>query len=126
VDAYSSRNKKTARYVKGLFRSLRRVALSEEGYWLTKKVLLHCAKHGFAVASARQDPGLSSKPDLVAVSVDKSTWMLPYSKSVAIEIESCNEVETYPEQVARNRVKEGERLRGGAYVDLGQVLREAR
>jgi len=61
------------------------------------------------VASARQDPGLSSKPDLVAVPVDKSAWRPIYSKSIAVEVKPCNEVETHPEQVARNWVKESVR-----------------
>jgi hypothetical protein len=45
----------------------------------------------------------------VAVPVDKSTWRPVYSKAIAIEVESCNEVETHPEQVAHNWVKESVR-----------------
>jgi len=106
VEVYREGNKKMVRYVKGLFNGLRMVAPSEEGYKLARKVLLHYARRGFVAVAARQDPGLSSKPDLVAVPVDKSTWRPVYSKSIAVEIESCNEVETHPEQVARNWVKE--------------------
>jgi len=109
VDVYREGNRKIARYVKGLFRGLKRAAPSEEGYRLAKRVLLYYAKRGFVVAPARQDPGLSSKPDLVAVPVDKSTWRPIYSKSIAVEVESCNEIETHPEQVARNWVKESVR-----------------
>jgi hypothetical protein len=95
-----------AKYIKGLYRGLRKAAPSEEGYKLAKKVLLYYAKRGFIVAPVRQDPGLSSRPDLVAVPVDKSTWRPIYSKAIAVEVESCNEVETHPEQVAHNWVKE--------------------
>jgi len=109
VEIYREGNKKIARYAKGLFRGLKKVAPSEEGYELARRVLLYYAKRGFVVASARQDPGLSSKPDLVAVPVDKSTWRPIYSKAIAVEVESCNEVETHPEQVARNWVKESVR-----------------
>jgi hypothetical protein len=45
----------------------------------------------------------------VAVPVDKSTWRPIYSKAIAVEVESCNEVETHPEQVAHNWVKESVR-----------------
>jgi hypothetical protein len=95
-----------AKYIKGLYRGLRKVAPSEEGYKLAKKVLLYYARRGYIVAPVRQDPGLSSRPDLVAVPVDKSTWRPIYSKAIAIEVESCNEVDTHPEQVAHNWVKE--------------------
>ena len=69
-------------------------------------MLLYYAKRGYVVAPARQDPALSSRPDLVAIPVDRSTWRPMYSKAVAVEVESCNEVETHPEQVAHNWVKE--------------------
>jgi len=106
IEVYREGNKKVAKYIKGLYRGLRRVAPSEEGYKLAKKVLLYYAKRGYVVAPARQDPALSSRPDLVAIPVDRSTWRPLYSKAIAIEVESCNEVETHPEQVAHNWVKE--------------------
>jgi DNA-binding MarR family transcriptional regulator len=106
IEVYREGNKKVAKYIKGLYRGLRKAAPSEEGYKLAKKVLLYYAKRGYIVAPVRQDPGLSSRPDLVAVPVDKSTWRPVYSKAIAVEVESCNEVETHPEQVAHNWVKE--------------------
>jgi DNA helicase HerA-like ATPase len=109
VEVYREGNKKIVKYVKGLYRGLRKVAPSEEGYMLAKKVLLYYARRGYVVAPVRQDPDLSSRPDLVAVPVDKSTWRPVYSKAVAVEVESCNEVETHPEQVSHNWVKESVR-----------------
>jgi DNA-binding MarR family transcriptional regulator len=106
IEVYREGNKKVAKYIKGLYRGLRKAAPSEEGYKLAKKVLQYYAKRGYIVAPVRQDPGLSSRPDLVAVPVDKSTWRPIYSKAIAVEVESCNEVETHPEQVAHNWVKE--------------------
>ena len=44
---------------------------------------------------ARQDPALSSRPDLVAIPVGKFTWRPIYNKAIAIEVESCNEVMKY-------------------------------
>jgi len=106
IEVYREGNKKVAKYVKGLYRGLRKTAPSEEGYKLAKKVLLYYARRGYIVAPVRQDPGLSSRPDLVAVPVDKSTWRPIYSKAIAVEVESRNEVETHPEQVSHNWVKE--------------------
>jgi hypothetical protein len=106
IEVYREGNKKVAKYVRGFYRGLRKAAPSEEGYKLAKKVLLYYARRGYIVAPVRQDPGLSSRPDLVAVPVDKSTWRPVYSKAIAVEVESCNEVETHPEQVAHNWVKE--------------------
>jgi len=99
IEVYGEGNKKVVKYVKGLYRALRKAAPSEEGYKLAKKVLLYYARRGYIVASVRQDPGLSSRLDLVTVPVNKSTWRPICSKAIAIEIESCNEVETHPEQV---------------------------
>ena len=106
IEVYREGNKKVAKYIKGLYRGLRKAAPSEEGYKLAKKVLLYYARRGYIVAPVRQDPGLSSRPDLVTLPVDKSTWRPIYSKAIAVEVESCNEVETHPEQVAHNWVKE--------------------
>ncbi|MEM1628852.1 MAG: hypothetical protein QXP02_02575 [Desulfurococcaceae archaeon] len=55
---------------------------------------------------AKQDSSLRARPDLVAVPVDKSTWRPLYSNAVAIEVESCNELETHPENVVHNWLKE--------------------
>jgi DNA-binding MarR family transcriptional regulator len=109
VEVYREGNRRIAKYVKGLFRGLKKAAPSEEGYRLAKKVLLYYVKRSYVVVPARQDPALSSRPDLVAIPVDKSTWRPIYNKAIAIEVESCNEVETHPEQVARNWVKESTR-----------------
>jgi len=106
IEVYRKGNRKVAKYIKGLYRGLRKAAPSKEGYKLAKKVLQYYAKRGYIVTPVRQDPGLSSRPDLVAVPVDKSTWRPIYSKAIAVEVESCNEVETHPEQVAHNWVKE--------------------
>jgi DNA-binding MarR family transcriptional regulator len=109
VEVYREGNRRIAKYVKGLFRGLKKATPSEEGYRLAKKVLLYYVKRSYVVVPARQDPALSSRPDLVAIPVDKSTWRPIYNKAMAIEVESCNEVETHPEQVARNWVKESTR-----------------
>ena len=42
----------------------------------------------------------------MAVPVDRSTWRRLYFNAVAVEIESYNELETHPEHVVRNWVKE--------------------
>ena len=65
-----------------MFRGLKRATPSEEGYRLAKRVLLYYAKRGYVVAPVRQGPGLPSKPDLVAVPVDRSTWRPIYSKAM--------------------------------------------
>jgi DNA-binding MarR family transcriptional regulator/energy-coupling factor transporter ATP-binding protein EcfA2 len=109
VELYREGNKKMVRYVKGLFNGLRKAAPSEEGYHLARKVLLNYAKKGYVVLPVKQSSGLSARPDLIAVPVDASTWRPIYSKAVAIEIESCNEVEVHPDQVAHNWVKESVR-----------------
>ena len=41
VEVYREGNKKIARYAKGLFKGLERVALSEEGYKLAKRAVLY-------------------------------------------------------------------------------------
>ena len=64
------------------------------------------ARKGYVVLPVKQSSGLSARPDLIAVPVDASTWRPIYSKAVAIEIESCNEVEVHLDQVAHNWVKE--------------------
>lgn len=64
---------------------------------------------GYVVAPARQDPALPARPDLVAIPVDRSTWRPLYSQAVAIEVETCNELEAHPEQVVRNWYKESTR-----------------
>jgi DNA-binding MarR family transcriptional regulator len=127
IEVYREGNKKVAKYIKGLYRGLRKAAPSEEGYKLAKKVLLYYARRGFIVAPVRQNPGLSSRPDLVAVPVDKSTWRPIYSKAIAVEVESCNEVKTHPEQVAHNWVKESTRDFADVHAwTWGHLLRQAK
>jgi hypothetical protein len=67
---------------------------------------LHYAKKSYVVVPVKQDPGLRAKPDLIAIPVDLSTMRPLYSKAIAVEVESCNEVEVHPDQVAHNWVKE--------------------
>jgi DNA helicase HerA-like ATPase/DNA-binding transcriptional ArsR family regulator len=109
VEVYREGNRRMVRYVKGLLRGVRRVAPSEDGYGLARRVLLHYARRGYVVAPARQGPDLPARPDLVAVPVDRATWRPLYSRAIAIEVESCNEVGVHPEQVVRNWVKESVR-----------------
>ncbi|MCC6015305.1 MAG: hypothetical protein LM564_06345, partial [Desulfurococcaceae archaeon] len=109
VEVYREGNRRMVRYVKGLFRGVRRVAPSEDGYGLARRVLLHYARRGYVVAPARQGPDLPARPDLVAIPVDRATWRPLYSRAIAIEVESCNEVGVHPEQVVRNWVKESVR-----------------
>lgn len=56
IEAYREGSRRIAKYVKGLFRGLKKVAPSEEGYRLARRVLLYYAKRGYVVVSARQDP----------------------------------------------------------------------
>lgn len=57
VDVYREGNKKMACYVKGLFKGLKKVAPSEEGYKLAGRVLLYYARRGYVVAPVRQIQG---------------------------------------------------------------------
>jgi len=99
-------NRKILTYVKGLFRGLKQIAPSEEGYRIARRVLLRYYGRGYVALPAKQDSSLRARPDLVAVPVDKATWRPRYSEAIAIEIESCNELETHPEHVVRNWIKE--------------------
>ncbi|OWJ55599.1 helicase HerA domain-containing protein [Pyrodictium delaneyi] len=107
VEVRREGNRLLLRYRGGLFAGLRQVAPSDEGWRLAVAAVLYYLEHGYYVAPARQDPGLSAKPDLVAIPFDKAGLALKYSGAVAVEIESCNEVSTHPEQVARNIEKHG-------------------
>lgn len=99
-------NRKVLTYVRGLFKGLKKAAPSEEGYRIAKRVLLKYFSKGYIVMPAKQDQSLKSKPDLVAIPVDKSTWRPLYSGAVAVEVESCNELETHPEHVVHNWLKD--------------------
>jgi len=73
---------------------------------IARRVLLKYYGRGYVALPAKQDSSLRARPDLVAVPVDKSTWRPLYSNAVAIEVESCNELETHPEHVVHNWLKE--------------------
>ncbi|WP_338601371.1 DUF87 domain-containing protein [Sulfolobus tengchongensis] len=95
-------NKKLLQYGKGLFGNVKMVAPGEEGRKLAMKVMLRYMKKNYYVVPSKQTPDLTSRPDLVAMPYDVSNYTLDYEKAVAVEIESCNELETHPEQVVRN------------------------
>lgn len=97
-------NERVVKYVKGFFEDLRTVAPSVEGLRLAKKVVLKYLSRGYYVTPTKNEPGLE-RPDLVAIPVDKASWRPLYTEAVAVEIESCNELETHREQVVRNWVK---------------------
>jgi DNA helicase HerA-like ATPase len=100
------KNKKLLIYGKGLFGNIKSVAPSDEGRKLAMKVMLKYMKDGYYIAPARQDLDMKSRPDLVALPIDKATLRPLYEKAVAVEVESCNELNTHPEQVVHNFRKE--------------------
>jgi hypothetical protein len=100
------KNKKLLVYGKGLFGNIKAVAPSEEGRRLAMKVMIKYMRQGYYVAPAKQSPNLESRPDLVAIPIDRATLRPKYDRAIAIEIESCNEILTHPEQVVRNWRKE--------------------
>ncbi len=106
IDAWKEGNRWLIRYVKGLFQGLKTVAPSKEGRRIAAKALVWYLEHGYYTAPARQ--GGPAAPDLVAIPYDRAAMRLRYSEAIAVEIESCNELETHPEQVARNLVKNWE------------------
>jgi energy-coupling factor transporter ATP-binding protein EcfA2 len=99
-------NKKVLVYGKGLFGDIKASAPSNEGRKLAMKVMLKYMKQGYYVAPAKQSSNLESRPDLVAIPIDRATLRPEYDRAIAIEIESCNEISTHPEQVVRNWRKE--------------------
>ncbi|MEM4958403.1 MAG: ATP-binding protein [Nanopusillaceae archaeon] len=99
-------NRKVLVYVKGLFKGLRKVAPGEEGYRIAKRVVSKYYSKGYTALPAKQGPQLKSRPDIVAIPVDRATWRPRYSEAIAVEVESCNELETHPEHVVRNWLKE--------------------
>jgi hypothetical protein len=106
IDVEKEGNKKVLYYGKGLFGNVKAVAPSVEGRKLAMKVMLKYMKQGYYVAPAKQDQSLTSRPDIVAIPIDKSTLRPIYDRSIAIEIESCNELSVHPEQVMHNFRKE--------------------
>lgn len=106
VEVEREGSKKVVKYVRGFLRGVRTAAPSDEGYEVARIAVWRYYARGYVVAPAKQDPSLKARPDLVAVPVDKAAWRPLYSKAVAVEVESCNEVTTHPEQVVRNWFKE--------------------
>ena len=100
------KNKKLLVYGKGLFGDIKASAPSDEGRRLAMKVMLKYMKQGYYVAPAKQSPILESRPDLVAIPIDRATLRSEYDRAIAIEVESCNEISTHPEQVVHNWRKE--------------------
>jgi len=96
-------------YRKGLFRGVESVARSPEGRALARAAIRSYMGRGWVAVVARQDPGLGARPDLIAMPVDRSTFRPAYSEAVAVEVESCVEVSSHPDQVARNVLKESVR-----------------
>ena len=109
LEAWKEGGRWLVRYVRGLFRGLKTVAPSREGRRLAARALLYYLEHGCYAVPARQAGPAS--PDLVAVPFDRAQLRLRYSEAIAVEVESCNELETHPEQVARNLVKAWELIR---------------
>jgi DNA helicase HerA-like ATPase len=96
-------------YRKGLFRGVESVARSPEGRALARAAIKSYMRRGWIAVVAKQDPGLGARPDLVAMPVDRATFRPAYSEAVAVEVESCVEVSSHPDQVARNLLKESVR-----------------
>jgi hypothetical protein len=96
-------------YRKGLFRGVESVARSPEGRAVARAAIKSYMGRGWVAVAARQAPELEARPDLIAIPVDRSTFRPVYSKAVAVEVESCVEVSSHPDQVARNLLKESVR-----------------
>jgi len=116
IEAWKDGNKWMVKYVKGLFTGLKQAAPSKEGRAIARRAIIHYLGRGQYVCVARQDPGLRKRPDLVAMPIDKTSWSLRYGEAVAVEIESCNEIETHPKQVSRNLVKDYELIKQGVFI----------
>ena len=115
IEAWKEGNRWMVRYLKGLFMGLKQVAPSREGRLVARRAILHYLSRGWYVVVARQDPEIKARPDLAAILVDRVSWSLRYGEAVAVEVESCNEVETHPEQVSRNLVKDYGLIRQGVF-----------
>jgi hypothetical protein len=96
-------------YRRGLFQGVESVARSPEGRALARAAVKSYMRRGWIAVAAKQDPGLGARPDLVAMPVDRATFRPVYSKAAAVEVESCVEVQSHPDQVARNLLKESAR-----------------
>ncbi|MEM2579180.1 MAG: ATP-binding protein [Desulfurococcaceae archaeon] len=109
VEVVREGNRIVLKYVRGLFNGLRQVAPGGEGYRIAIGALLSYYSRGYIAVPVKQSPYLKAKPDIVAIPIDKSNWRPLYSKAIAVEVESCNELYTHPEQVVHNWVKESVR-----------------
>lgn len=113
IEAYREGSRWLVRYVRGLAAGLRRVAPSGEGRRVAARAVLHYLARGYYVAPARQAG--PARPDLVAIPFDRAALRLRYSEAVAVEVESCGEVESHPEQAARNLLKNWEQAARGVF-----------
>jgi DNA-binding transcriptional ArsR family regulator len=101
--------RRVVHYGSGLFRGVEAVARSPEGRALARAAIKGYMARGWVAVAAKQDPAIGAKPDLVAIPVDRATHRPVYSRAVAVEVESCVEVQNHPDQVARNMLKESVR-----------------
>jgi DNA-binding transcriptional ArsR family regulator/energy-coupling factor transporter ATP-binding protein EcfA2 len=101
--------RRVVHYRDGLFRGVETVARSPEGRALARAAIKGYMARGWIAVAAKQDPAVGAKPDLIAIPVDRATHRPMYSKAVAVEVESCVEVQNHPDQVARNMLKESVR-----------------
>ena len=88
-------------------RGLKAVAPSQDGMMIAATVLLIYIGNGYYVIPVRQSPDLKYRPDLVAVKRTADN-RVDYNESIAIEVESPNELTGTPEQVAKNMRKYAE------------------
>jgi DNA-binding transcriptional ArsR family regulator len=96
-------------YRRGLFAGVESVARSPEGRAVARAAIKGYMGRGWIAVAVKQDPAIGAKPDLVAIPVDRATHRPMYSGAVAVEVESCVEVQNHPDQVARNMLKESVR-----------------
>ena len=101
--------RRVVHYRSGLFRGVEEVARSPEGRALARAAIKGYMARGWIAVAAKQDPAIGAKPDLIAIPVDRATHRPIYSRAVAVEVESCVEVQNHPDQVARNMLKESAR-----------------
>ena len=117
--------KKVVIYKKGLLLGLKNAAPSDEGLKLARAVALQYMKHRYYVAVAKQTG--DARPDLVAIPLD-ANFKPHYSRSVAVEIESCNELSVHPEQVVHNwrkeSVKDFSEVHSWTYAECFDKLQE--
>jgi hypothetical protein len=101
--------RRVVHYRRGLFEGVEDVARSPEGRALARAAIKSYMARGWVAVAAKQAPALGARPDLVAIPVDRATHRPVYSRAVAVEVESCVEVQNHPDQVARNMLKESAR-----------------